>query len=163
LGFVPQSIKLEPEGLVTLQHWLAARYHRAAFAEEFERRLKNKSGKLDRKLAKAMDGAGAHILAVLFDVDGSQELERKCPVDVYKLRITILYDSSLDEPAAYEAAQKAADSVEAIFEAALVRGWQVARHPSFVLRGCFRQRHDSGTKQTDEAWRLDYMSLADDP
>ena len=46
--------KLSPESLATLQHWLAARYRRAAFADEFETRLKSKPGLLDKKIAKAL-------------------------------------------------------------------------------------------------------------
>lgn len=163
LVFAPRSLELQPEGLVTLQHWLAARYHRAAFAEEFERRLKSKPGKLDQKLAKAMDEAGAHILAVLFDVDGGQELEREAPEEVYELRITILYDSSLDEPEAYEAAQKAANSVEASFEAALV---QEGRWRGIRLLSCEAVSDSAMTVAQSrllKRWRLDYMSLADDP
>lgn len=163
LAFVPQSLKLDPEGLVTLQHWLAARYHRAAFAEEFERRLKDKPAKLNRALARAMDEAAAHILAVLFDVDGGEELERKGPEDAYELRITILYDSSLDEPMAYEAAQKAADSVEALFETALMHE---GRWRDIRLLSCEPVSDSAMTVAQSrllKRWRLDYMSLADDP
>ena len=163
LAFTPQSFKLAPEGLVTLQHWLAARYHRAAFAEEFERRLKDKPAKLDGKLAKAMDEAGAHILAVLFDVDSGEELERKGPEDAYQLRITILYDSNLDEPTAHEAAQKAAESVVTIFEAALLQDgkWRDIR-----LLSCEPVSDSAMTVAQSrllKRWRLDHMSLADDP
>ena len=100
----------------------AARYHRAAFVEEFERRLKAKPGKLDQKIVKAMDEAGRHVLAVLFDVDSGQEVERQGADNVYELRICLLYDSVDDEPTAYEAARKAADEIEKAFEAALQRG-----------------------------------------
>jgi hypothetical protein len=164
LAFAPRpDLDLDPETLVTLQHWLAARYHRAAFAEEFERRLKDKPARLDRKLAKAMEEAASHILAVLFDVDGGEELERQGPEDAYELRITVLYDSSQDEPAAYEAAQKAADAVEREFEAALkTEGkWRDIR-----LLAC-EPASDRAITVADsrllKRWRLDYMSLADDP
>ncbi len=43
---------LTPEDLVTLQKWLAARYHRAAFADEFERRLREKPRGLTRRLPR---------------------------------------------------------------------------------------------------------------
>lgn len=107
------DMTLSPEGLVTLRHWLAARYHRAAFADEFEQRLKAKPGKLGEKITKAMDDAGEHVLAVFFDVDGGDEKERNGPDDVYELRVILLYDSMKNEPAAYEAAQRAADAIEA--------------------------------------------------
>lgn len=52
---------LTPEGLVTLQLWLAARYRRAAFADEFERRLKDKPARLDKKIAKALVAPGRRL------------------------------------------------------------------------------------------------------
>lgn len=164
LAFAPRpGLRLDPETLVTLQHWLAARYHRAAFAEEFERRLKDKPARLDRRLARAMEEAGSHVLAVLFDVDGGEERERQGPEDAYQLRITILYDSGLDEPAAYDAAQSAALAIEAAFEAALRTDgkWRDIR-----LLSCEPVSDSAMTVAQSrllKRWRLDYMSLADDP
>ena len=164
LAFSPRSdLDLDPATLVTLQHWLAARYHRAAFAEEFERRLKNKPARLDRKLAKAMEEAGSHVLAVFFDVDGGEELERQGPEDAYELRIAVLYESGQDEPAAYKAARKAAAAVEREFEAAM---WREGTWRDIRLLSC-EPVSDSAMTVADsrllKRWRLDYMSLADDP
>lgn len=157
------DIWLNPEGLLTLRHWLAARYHRAAFADAFEQRLKAKPGKLSEKIRKAMDDAGEHVLAVFFDVDGGDEKERNGPDDVYELRITLLYDSMKDEPAAYEAAQKAADAIESAFEVALRHDgtWR-----NIKLLSC-DVVSDSAMTVADsrmlKRWRLDHMSLKKEP
>src|SRR5690606_17314218 len=46
----------------TLQRWLGARYHRPAFPNKFEERLRIE--KLDEKIAKALDAAGNWIDAL---------------------------------------------------------------------------------------------------
>ncbi|MGH6639309.1 MAG: hypothetical protein ACREBY_12025 [Polaromonas sp.] len=154
---------LTPEGLVTLQQWLAARYRRSAFADEFERRLKDKPARLDGKIAKALDAPSAHVLAILFDVDDGAEKHRIGPDDVYQLRITLLYDSTTDEPAAYAAAQKAADTIEDAFEKAFLQGeaWK-----NIQLLSCTPVSDSVMTVAESrllKQWRLDYMSLGDDP
>jgi hypothetical protein len=157
------DLMLSPASLQTLQTWLAARYHRAAFADEFETRLKAKPARLDRKIAKAMDEAGEHVLAVFFAVDEGEEVKRQGPEDLYQLRIVILYDSQKNEPEAYVAAQKAADTFANAFEGALCK------------EGVWRDiRLDSCDAMSDEVmtvaqsrlykrWRLDHMSLEDEP
>lgn len=155
--------KLAAEGQVTLQKWLAARYYRSAFADEFERRLKNKPGRLDGKLAKALEEPGEHILAVLFDVDGGTENHRNGADDVYELHITLLYDSTKNEPAAYDAAQKAANAIEDAFEKAfcLAGTWK-----NIQLLSCLPVSDDAMTVAQSrllKQWRLEHVSLEADP
>ncbi|MCP5271837.1 MAG: hypothetical protein H6932_11465 [Burkholderiaceae bacterium] len=157
------DLKLSPASLLTLQTWLAARYHRAAFADEFEDRLKAKPARLDKKIAKAMDEAGEHVLAVLFAVDDGEEVKRQGPEDLYQLRIVILYDSQKNEPEAYAAAQKAADTITDAFEGALCQKgvWRDIR-----LESCDAVSDEGMTvaqSRLYKRWRLDHMSLEDDP
>lgn len=164
LQFSPSAdMALSPESLVTLQYWLASRYHRAAFADEFENRLKARPGRLDRKIATALDDAGKHILAVFFDVDEGQEVKRDGPNDVYMLRVTILYDSSEDEPAAYKAAQAAAATIEDAFEQAFFAD---GRWRNIQLLSC-EPISDSvmtvAQSRVLKRWRLDHMSLEEEP
>lgn len=157
------DLRLPPANLLTLQTWLAARYHRAAFADEFEARLKAKPARLDRKIVKAMDVAGEHVLAVLFDVDDGEEANRQVPEDTYRLRIVILYDSQKDEPAAYAEARKAASYIEDAFEAAL---FQDGEWRDIQLLSCDAVSDEAMTVAQShrfKRWRLDYMSLEDEP
>lgn len=157
------DMTLDPEGRVTLQNWLGARYHRAAFADEFERRLKEKPGRLAEKIEKAMVDAGAHVLAVFFDVDGGEDVERGSPDDLYALRITLLYDSMKNEPIAYEAAQKAAEKIEQDFEAVLKKD---GKWLGIKLLACEAVSDNAMTVAESRMlrrWKLDHMSLADDP
>jgi hypothetical protein len=153
---------LSPESLVTLQHWLAARYHRAAFADEFENRLKAKPAKLDRKIAKALDNAAQHVLAVFFDVDDGEEVKRNGPDDVYRLRVTVLYDSAKDEPKAYKAAQGAADAIVNEFEKAFLADGQ---WHDIQLLSCEAVSDSAMTVAESrmlKRWRLDHMSLEEE-
>jgi hypothetical protein len=154
---------LQAEDLITFQKWLAARYRRAAFADEFETRLKAKPARIDKKIAKILEVPSEHILSVLFEVDGGQELSRIGPDDIYELGITLLYDSTKDEPLAFEAAQKSAEAIELAFEKAYSRNgnWQnikllyctpVSDNAMTIAQGRFLKQ-----------WRLDYMSLEEVP
>jgi len=158
-----ETWSLAPEGLVTMQQWLAARYRRAAFADVFEHRLKEKPARLDRKIAKALEVAGKHILAVLFDVDEGHEIARDGPADVYQLRITLLYDSTTDEPTAFAAAEQAVEIIEDAFEDAFFDGklWR-----QIQLQSCTSVSDNVMTiaeSRLLKQWRLDYMSLENDP
>ncbi|MDB5841786.1 MAG: hypothetical protein JWQ23_3738 [Herminiimonas sp.] len=150
---------LRPEGVVTLQQWLAARYRRSAFADEFERRLKSKPARLDKKIAKALVAPSEHILAVFFDVDAGEEKQCNGLEDVYQLHITLLYDSTKDDPTAYEAAEKAASAIEDAFEKEFFQGgtWK-----SIQLLSCTAVSDSVMTVAESrllKQWWLDYMSL----
>jgi len=154
---------LSPESLATLQHWLAARYRRAAFADQFEARLKAKPGQLDRKIAKTLAATSVHVLAVFFDVDDGAEVVRTEPNDPYKLRITLLYDSTKDEPTAFAACEKAAALIEDAFVKAFFDG---ADWTQIQLLSCDAVSDSVMTVAESrllKRWRLDHMSLADEP
>jgi len=75
----------------------------------------------------------------------------------------ILYDSGLDETASYEAEKQAADAIEVAIETALRSGgkWRDIR-----LLSCDAVSDSAMTVAKGgllKRWRLDYMSLADEP
>lgn len=155
--------KLAAECQVTLQKWLASRYYRSAFADEFERRLKEKPARLDLKIAKALVEPSEHILAVLFDVDGGTENHRIGADDVYELHIVLLYDSTKNEPTAFDAAQKAADVIESAFEKAFC---QAGTWINIRLLSCLPVSDDAMTVAQSrmlKQWRLEHVSLQADP
>lgn len=99
-----------------LQHWLAARYRRAAFPDEFDRRLKDETGVAER-LARAFKDSGKHVSAVFFDVDCGEEVQRNGPDQPYELFVTLLYATDVDPADAEAAANAAAKRVDEIFKA----------------------------------------------
>lgn len=156
------NVHLDAQGLSILQRWLAARYRRAAFPDEFERRLKE--AKLPRRIEKALNTAGKHVIAVFFDVDGGEDLQRNGPDDFYRLGIYLLYDTSQNEPDAEAAARSAADQIEKAFESAFQgedKSWSNIR-----LEYCdvmSDQAMSYGNSLMFKQWRLEHISLEDDP
>lgn len=162
-SFAPRiDIRLDAQGLSILQRWLAARYRRAAFPDEFERRLK--IAKLPRRIEKVLNAAGKHLIAVFFDVDGGEGLQRNGPDDIYRLGIYLLYDTSQNEPDAEAAARSAADQIEKAFESAFQgedKLWSNIRleYCDVVSDHAMSYRDSLMFKQ----WRLEHISLDDDP
>ena len=84
--FVPRpEAHLSPENHAIFQMWLASRYRRSAFPDEFERRLTSKEFKLHEKITKAVKPHGELIAGVFFDVDDGAEVTRDGPDDTYTL------------------------------------------------------------------------------
>ncbi|WP_371317552.1 hypothetical protein [Pseudomonas gingeri] len=98
------------------QRWLAARYRRSSFPDEFDRRLKEQTKVADR-LAKCFKDSGKHIPAVFFDVDFGSEKTRAGEDDLYELTIYLLYATDEDPALAEAAAREAAEAVQLAFQA----------------------------------------------
>lgn len=159
---------LDGQGIGILQRWLASRYHRAAFPEAFEDRLRMATLPGKRTFLKRIEGVlatgGAHIRALLFDLDEGKDIERDGPEDVYQLGITLLYGSLRDEPTAAGVATKAAEELEELFEAAFHSqdsGWK-----NICLMYCDPMSDSAITvaqREMLKQWRLEHMSLQEDP
>lgn len=167
--FAPRAdIGLDGQGVGILQRWLAARYHRAAFPEAFEDRLRAViiPGKYTflKKIEKILSDGGQHIRGLLFDLDEGKDIERKSEDDVYQLGINVLYDSNKDEPTAAAAAIKAAQELEDLFSSAFYIadvGWK-----NINLMYCDPVSDSAMTvamREMLKQWRLEHMSLQDDP
>ncbi len=96
-----------------LQRWLAARYRRAAFPDEFDRRLE-RTGIRDR-LGKILKSAGTSIAAIYFDVDQGQDIPRAEDDDPYTLAIYLLFSTETDPESAEQAAEAAKQKIKNAF------------------------------------------------
>ena len=162
------DIELGGRGIGILQRWLAARYHRAAFPEAFEDRLRAAviPGRRTflKKIELILSDGGEHIRGLLFDLDEGVNIERKAPDDVYQLGINVLYDSAKDEPTAAAVAKAAAHALEVLFSTAFYSeqaGWQ-----NICLQYCDPMSDNAITvaqREMLKQWRLEHMSLQDDP
>lgn len=154
---------LPPESRATFQMWLASRYRRSAFPDEFERRLTRET-KLAEKIAKAVKPHGELITGVFFDVDEGIEVIRDGPDDTYTLDITILHAADPNFEVAEKAADTAAKAIEQAFKEKLLapaRKWQLIE-----LRSCEPVSESVLTYQQFKQlkrWRLDHVSLAANP
>jgi hypothetical protein len=102
-----EDVRLSGGELVILQQWLAARYRRSAFPDEFDYRL-TATGVRDQ-LLRILKRHGAHILAIYFDVDEGEDVAHNDPDDPYKLTISLLYSSEVAPEKAEHAALEASN------------------------------------------------------
>ena len=163
--FVPcPEAHLSTEGHAIFQMWLASRYRRSAFPDEFERRLTSKEFKLHERIAKAVKPHGEMIAGVFFDVDEGAEITRDGLDDTYTLDITILHSADPDFDAAEKAAYAAAKAIEKAFKDKLfdpTKSWQ-----HIELRSCDPVSESVLTYQQFKQlkrWRLEHISLAAEP
>jgi hypothetical protein len=162
-GHLPsESAVIKPEDRSVLQRWLAARYRRAAFPDEFERRL-NDTG-VSKRIAKILEPLGKHLVAVFFDVDEGAEQIRKGEDDLYLLRIDLLYSTEDDPVAALEAAEKAAASMSAAFRDRCFdpeAGWKWIELVSCEPISDEAMTYAMSTQL--KRWNMDYLSLRAEP
>lgn len=163
--FIPRpDVHLSQENQAIFQMWLASRYRRSAFPDEFERRLTSKEFKLHEKIAKAVKPHGELIAGVFFDVDEGAEVTRDGPNDTYTLDITILHSADSDFDAAEKAADTATKEIERAFKGKLFDPTKTWRH--IELRSCDPVSESVLTYQQFKQlkrWRLEHISLAAEP
>ena len=116
LGADPDpDLKIGQRGLEILQRWLAARYRRAAFSDEFDHRLKNATG-MREKIRAILKRNGTHIDSIFFDVDNGEEVVHNGIDDPFKLVIYLVYGTETDEEVAISEAEQAAELIKKAFE-----------------------------------------------
>ncbi len=157
------NVRLTPAELTILQMWLAVRYRRSSFADEFDRRIKDKSAKFYDKFVKIIKATGTNLLAVLFDVDSGQEVNRSGADDTYSLSIYLLFNVEEDPAKAETAAQSAAEEIRALLTKCFFVGdkWQ-----NIELRNCEPISEAAMTVHIArrlKPWNFDYLSLREEP
>ncbi len=162
-AYLPNAhITLSPKDRTVLQRWLAARYHRSAFSDEFIRRLNETH--LQERIAKVIEPLGTYLIALFFDVDEGEEVDRKGADDPYKLRIYLLYSTEHDPIAALNAAEDAGETISGAFrERCFIsgKGWQWIE-----LLDCEPISDEAMTYALSvqlKRWNADYLSLRAEP
>lgn len=160
-SYVPDATwSLDPDNLSILQRWLAARYRRAAFPDAFEACLQ--TTKLDKALVGVVRPLGALLRAVYFDVT---ENEGAGPANspVYELGIVLVYDAghANAEAQVKNAAKVIGEKVRQKLDDNKNPGAHAIefRYCEAVSDEVLSYKQSLGLKQ----WRLDYLSLRDDP
>jgi hypothetical protein len=156
-----ERVRLTRSEFVVLQSWLAARYRRPSFADEFEARFKQR--RLYKKFTEIIAKAGTHILAVFFDVDSGQEIIRGTAEDTYSLGIYLVFNVTEDPAVAELAARDAANEIRSLLEEAFFRE---GKWENIELREC--EAISENVMSLYEArlykqWQFDYFSLREDP
>jgi len=165
LSFKPNNcVKLSSQSLTIFQQWLASRYRRSAFPDEFERRLVYET-KLAEKISKAIKSHGELITAVFFDVDEGMDLIHKDSDDLYLLDIYLLHATEPDLNTAEAAANKAKEGIKKAFSEKLYDHstgkwkWIELRYCDVISEEALTYKQSTLLKK----WRLDHISLAADP
>lgn len=109
------EIQLSPTEQWTIQNWLAIRYYRPSFPDEFDRRLKAKPGDVHKKIGNAVKNSGNDLIAILFDVDGGKPAIDRPPEEPYILSILLVYNVSDDPNRALNTAKTVAQSIRGLF------------------------------------------------
>jgi hypothetical protein len=108
------GVRLTQDEHFTLQSWLAARYYRSIFADEFDRRLKARPAEVYKKIANTIKATGTDLVAVLFDVDSGRDQDHDAD-DPYSLGILLVYNVSEDPGRALASATRAASTIRSLF------------------------------------------------
>lgn len=145
----------------TLQRWLGARYHRPAFPNKFEARLR--AEKLDEKIAKALDPAGGWVDALLFDLKDDRDREIEDAAEPYTLEILVLYSTVKDATEGAKAAGQVQKKLQEIFEKLYDKktGWRSIELVSCEIVADTELSYAVWT--TVQHWRLDHLSLRANP
>jgi hypothetical protein len=156
------NLELLSEARSILQNWLAARYRRAAFPDEFNKRLKETG--VEDGIKKIIKDLGDYITAIFFDVDGAEEVDRTSPEDTYTLNIVLLFSTETDPTLARRAAEKAAAEIETLFNRKCCvdsKNWK-----NIELQSCVAMSDEAISYRQSlsfKAWRVDYISLRSNP
>jgi hypothetical protein len=148
--------------LSVLQRWLAARYRRSAFPDEFERRM-NDTG-VTRRLVRILEPLGNDLVAVFFDVDEGAENSRQGEEDVYSLGVELLYSTEEDPNRALASAERAAEEIRVLFRSRCFvesPGWRWIE-----LIACEPISDQAMTYAMSlqlKRWNVDYLSLRAEP
>jgi len=110
------KVLLTPNERTIFQMWLASRYRRAAFPDEFVRRLSARPANLAEKLTKILAATEDHIVAIFFDLDKGTEIERAGTEDAYELTILLVYSTEGDPGVSLKTATQAAKAIKELFQ-----------------------------------------------
>jgi hypothetical protein len=151
------SIVLNEDQKTTLQAWISARYARASFPNEFDRRLTKQANRSYKKIVKVLEKNDPHLRAVYFDVDDS---ERDGPTDVYPLTIYLVYDAETDAIKSKAAASKAAAEIVTIFDDEFKQNGAWSNIELVECNPVSENAMSLRAARYAKRWHVDYISLA---
>lgn len=146
-----------------LKQWLAARYGRPAFPNNFEARLTKCIGKrkLERQIAKILEPVAESLVAILFDL-GEQRGVELPEGEPYSLSISIVYDSNEGGSAAREVAESVAAEMVDLF----TQTYGTAEIATEIALERCTAVSDTRVSLADlrkvDQWRVEYISHGED-
>lgn len=156
------SLSLTADQKRILKQWLAARYGRPAFPNEFERRLRKRLNGLSvvQQIERILEAHARHLVGLFFDL-GDHRRDELPPGEPYVLSIAVVYDAREEGVRAMESASRVASDLRNLFE--------ISYGPSDIATDIALEKceavADSFITLADlrrvDQWRLEYVSLRD--
>jgi len=153
------SLALPVDAKRVLKQWLAARYGRPAFPNEFEKRLRK--GKVERKIAKILEPDAKYLVGLFFDL-GEQRGTEAVEGEPYALSVSVVYDANEGGADARRAAERVATQLRELFENIYGKpdvATEIALDACEAVADTYLTLAD--LRRMDQ-WRLEYVSLRDD-
>jgi hypothetical protein len=152
------TAKPSPNERRILQRWLAIRYFRSAFPDEFIARL-HRYG-IDDRIKKTFTNSQSDLTAVYVDLDGGDEIERNGDDDLYTLSVYLVHRVG---GASADAANAVKSQIEKLFNN---RCKKDGKWIGIQLEGCYIYSMAEVTLEVVDnlkKWDTDHMSLRTDP
>ncbi|GMV69552.1 MAG: hypothetical protein AMXMBFR76_19910 [Pseudomonadota bacterium] len=152
------SLALPVDAKRALKQWLAARYGRPAFPNEFEERLRK--GKVERKIAKILEPNAKYLVGLFFDLSEQRGAEA-VGGEPYALSVSVVYDATEGGSDARLSAEQVARRLRELFEKTYGKP-DVATEIALDTCEAVADTHLTlaDLRRVDQ-WRLEYISLRD--
>lgn len=146
-----------------LKQWLAARYGRPAFPNEFEERLRKRSGKrtVEQQIAKILEADAKYLVGLFFDL-GEQRGAEAVKGEPYALSVSVVYDAAEGGSEARGAAERVAAKLRELFETAYGKPDIATEIALDACEAVADTRLTLADLRRVDQWRLEYISLRDD-
>jgi hypothetical protein len=164
VGAGESNFALSADEKRSLKQWLAARYGRPAFPNNFESRLRNiiKKKSVEYHIAKILEAESSNLVAIFFDLGEERNVELS-DGEAYFLSISVVYDATEGGHTARKTAEKVADQLRNLFEqayGATDKATEIALESCKAVADTFMTLAD--LRKVDQ-WRLEYISLREEP
>jgi len=162
------GLRLNGRGIGILRSWLASRYKREGFPENFGEYFGSKAAipvkELEKKIEKILDSANRHIKMLLFDLDHGLFQEREPDADPYQLGIYVIYESEPDARLALSEAKRVAEELDVLLDSAFKQedgSWKGVQ----ILFTDVMSDNSLTLYQRERfsEWKLDYLSFENEP
>jgi hypothetical protein len=153
--FTPDpSLLLGTAEATTYRGWLADRYMRSAFPDEFEKRLQE--SKVAEKLKASAKRYGQSVTAILFDVETREDRGDQ----LYVLDVVVLHGDEPDYEKAADDAKSMVAEIKRDFAAAFKMGGNWSQVELRFVDPISESALTLATYKLYKRWRLDYLSYA---
>lgn len=157
------SVALPVEAKRALKQWLAARYGRPAFPNEFEERLRKRAGKrtVEYLIAKILEPEAKYLVGLFFDL-GEQRSAEAVEGEPYALSVSVVYDATEGGREARLSAERVATHLRELFEETYGKPDVATEIALDACEAVADTRLTLADLRRVDQWRLEYISLQDD-